>query len=330
MNNEQHHPEHAQEAFLDALFEESPINIAALLRACADGELNERQCERLKQVIADQPEAPVQHDFEQALRGCCGRVMHKPACPKALRERVGAIAAASSVGSPQPVQNEQYAQGTDAAGAYTTDRSFWARSPVMGIAAALMLSFAGVLIWQSTNFASNAVTPRAGMTMEQASYTENVGRFVLKEHDRCCIDAAAQAKLIKHDINSAINYFSEVFGSPVHMPDMTQTQGRIEFFGGGECAVPSTSRSGHLRFDALDDVGNTIPLSLFISPNPGILPLEEGVTYRLGSKACEEAGASLYVWVSDGIQYLLVSEATDSDCAKVRGLMNAPEALSQI
>lgn len=323
MSNEQPHPEHAQEAFLDALFEESPVNLAALLRACADGELNERQCDRLKQFIADHPHAPAQHDFEQVLRGCCGRAMTKPSCPKALRDRVAALAATAAA------DHDGYDNRIEDAASYTSKRSFWARSPILGIAAVLLLSVAGVLIWQSTNLVG-AFTPTTPLNIEQASYSERVGEFVLGEHSRCCQDQVAKAKLVKQDITQAVAYFSEQFQRPVQMPNLSQGDERIQFYGGGDCHVPETARSGHLRFDAFDQQGVAMSVSLFIAPDPGILPLDEGVTYRLSSAACDAAGARLFVWVSGGVQYLLVSEASDKTCASVRGLMNAPKSLKQI
>ncbi len=326
MSNEQHHPEHAQEAFLDALFEQSPPNLAALTRACADGELTPEQCERLKQLIGNCPVTPARIAFDEALRGCCRRAMHKPQCPDALRDRIAAMARQSGAASDEADASEQR---IESAGAYTSDRSFWARSPVLSIAAVLMLTFAGVLIWQSANLASAF---RAGTTLsiEQASYSERIGRFVLGEHTRCCDDEAADAKLVERDIVQAVSYFSEQFQRPVQMPDMQQGEDRIRFYGGGDCHVPETIRSGHLRFDAFDDAGTAISLSLFIAPDPGILPLEEGVTYLVGSEACDAVGARLFVWINNGVQYMLVSEASDETCASVRGLMNAPSNVRRI
>lgn len=326
MTNEQPHHEHAQDAFIDALFEQSPINVAALLRACADGELNPEQCARLERLLADHPESQSQHEFEHKLRECCKRSMARPCCPQALRERIGAIAA-GSVGAP-PSDDEAYAHRIEGANACTRDRSFWSRSPMIGVAAALLLGVAGVLIWQSANLGMiPGVSPR---NIEPASYSERVGNFVLSEHTRCCIEEAAQNKLVEHDVNDAVAYFSDRFERPVSTPDMSQSDRHVEFYGGGDCHIPMTSKSGHLRFDAYDDAGNHISLSLFIAPDPGILPLEEGTTYRMRSTACDSAGASLFVWVSRGVQYVLVSEATDETCASVRSIMNAPEPLSEI
>lgn len=325
MTHDQPHHEHAQDALFDALFEQSPINIAALLRACADGELNPEQCERLKALVREHPEAGSQHDFEQHLRGCCGRAMTRPCCPGALRERISAMVAAANLAD--ATAGEAYAERMEQSNASTRDRSFWSRGPVLGVAAVLVLSVAGVLIWQSTGL--RQAMPGSPI-IEPVGYSESMGRFVLSEHNRCCFEKAAQAKFSHHDIGDTIGYFSEQFGRPVQLPDMSQDDRRIEFYGGGDCHVPMTSASGHLRFDAFDDAGNPISLSLFISPDPGQLPLEEGVTYVLSSKACEEAGASLFVWVSEGVQYVLVSEAPDDACASVRAIMKAPDRLSSI
>ncbi|MFG0298128.1 MAG: hypothetical protein ACF8K1_00795 [Phycisphaerales bacterium JB047] len=324
MSNEQQHPEHAQEAFLDALFEESPINMAALLRACADGELSEAQCERLKAIIGDCPVTPTRVAFDEALRGCCSRAMDKPQCPKALRDRITSMAATAV-----SAEQDAYAQQIEDSNASTRNRSFWARPSVMGIAAAVLLSVAGVLVWQSASIFGvlGSSTP---LNIEQASYSERVGQFVLGEHNRCCNDDAAEAKLVQHDIEQAVEYFSQQFERPVRLPDMAGDQEHIKFYGGGDCHVPETIRSGHLRFDAFDRHGEAISVSLFIAPDPGVLPLEEGVTYRLSSSACDAAGARLFVWVSEGVQYMLVSEASDKTCEDVRDLMNAPVSIKQI
>ncbi len=327
MTNEQHHPEHAQEAFLDALFEESPLNLAALLRACADGELSPAQCERLKQIVGDCPVTPSCIAFDQALRDCCGRAMREAMretkCPDALRERITAIAASSSIAQTTHAPSD-HAQHPE-----TTSRSFWARSPMLAIAAMVMLSLAGVLIWQASSL-SGIFTPTVPLNIDQVSYSERVGQFALREHNRCSQDGPAQAKLDKREITQAVAYFSQRFDRPVQMPDMAQGEDHIQFFGGGDCHLPETVQSGHLRFDAYDDAGNPISLSLFIAPDPGILPLEQGVTYKVSSEACDAVGARLFVWAIDGVQYLLVSEASDTTCASVRGLMNAPKNIKQL
>ncbi|MBL4698141.1 MAG: hypothetical protein JKX70_04840 [Phycisphaerales bacterium] len=319
MTHDQNHPEHAQE-------NGQPMNIAALLRAAADGELTDCQCEELDAYMARCPDtkscAESQIAFEKAMQDCCGRAMSKPCCPDALREKIMAIAANA------PENEEAFAQGIEAASAYTKSPSFWSRSPMMGVAAAMLIVVAGTLIWQSASLPINNAP--AHLNVQQASYYNRVSDFVVREHNRCRDDDAAQAKLVRNDIDMATAYFTEVFGHQLVVPDMDQVAGKIEFYGGGDCSVPSTSRSGHLRFDAIAPDGQRISLSLFVSPDPGLLPMEEGMTYTIDSKACQDAGARLFAWVNDGIQYLLVSEADEDMCAIVREMMQAPSTVGSI
>ena len=316
MTDQHNHPEHAQE-------NGQPMNIAALLRAFADGELTDCQCEELDTYLAQNPEAESQIAFEKAMKGCCSRAMAKPCCPDALRAKIIAMAGA------QPgADAEAYADRFEASNAQTRSPSFWSRSPVMGVAAALLIMVAGTLIWQSASLGPSSAPEH--FTSTQATYFDRVSNFVVKEHNRCCDDKVAQNKLITHDINQAVAYFSSEFEHELAIPDMVQAEGQVQFFGGGDCSVPSTSRSGHLRFDATNPDGTHISLSLFISPDPGLLPMQEGLTYPLNAKACTDSGARIFAWVDNGIQYLLVSEAEDSMCATVREIMHAPTTIGSI
>ncbi len=317
MTNDQNHPEHAQE-------NGQPINIAALLRAAADGELTDCQCKELEAHCAQCDDAQCQIEFEKALRRCCGRVMGEPCCPDALRAKITAMARQDD----QDNQHDDYARRIAQSNRRTRSQRFWVRSPIMSAAAALLILAAGTLVWQSSSL-SNRNTP-AHFTPTQASYFNRVSDFAVREHTRCCDDSIAQAKLVKVDINEAIDYFSQAFGTQVSVPDMDQVAGQVEFFGGGDCHVPSTARSGHLRFDVTSPEGKRISLSLFVSPDPGLLPMEEGLIYALESEACSAAGTRLFAWVRDGVQYLFVSEASDEMCAKVRGLVRAPTTFGSL
>ena len=323
MTHDQNHPEHAQE-------NGQPMKIAALLRASADGELTDCQCEELDAYMAKCPDTKSccesQIAFEKAMKDCCSRAMTKPCCPDALRNKIIAMAGAAQVESTQ--DDHDHAQRIEASNEQTRSPSFWSRSPMMGIAAALLLMVAGTLIWQSASFTTNSAPSH--FTTQEASYFNRVSNFVVREHSRCCDDKVAQAKLIKHDVAQATQYFSQAFGHELTLPDMVKAEGQIQFFGGGDCSVPSTARSGHLRFDAIAPTGERVSLSLFVSPDPGLLPMQEGMTYPLDAKACQDAGASLFVWTSNGIQYLLVSEADEDMCATVRNMMNAPTTIGSI
>tara|TARA_R110000744_G_scaffold98121_1_gene189573 strand:- start:3815 stop:4768 length:954 start_codon:yes stop_codon:yes gene_type:complete len=289
--------------------------IAAMLRACADGELCPEGCERLKKYLAEHPEAQAQVAFEKNLKGCCDRVMREPVCPDALRAKIHAMAGS--------------AMSMHASNQQTRQKSFWQRSPVMSAMAAVLVIAAGALIWQS----SSLISKGGGLGISETTpvaYAERIGNFVAREHMRCCDEKAAAQKLVIDDVDQTTSYFSEKFAKPVVSPVHLEDGSQIRFYGGGDCHVPATNSSGHLRFDAVGPEGQVVPLSLFIAPDPGFLGIEEGVTYVLNSTKCSEQGANLFAWVSGGVMYLLVSEADETMCSSVRGMMNAPAEVRKL
>lgn len=296
--------------------------IAAMLRACADGELCPEGCDRLKQYLAEHPEARAQVAFEQSLKESCDRVLSEPACPDSLRAKIQGIASESATAAAIERSNET-----------TKSRSFWRANPMLsGLAAALVLA-GGALIWQS----SSIISKNGGLGFVDSTpvaYAERVGKFVAREHMRCCEERAASKKLVINDLGEMTAYFSEKFDlsvvSPVVSSVSADGSSEVEFYGGGDCHVPATNSSGHLRFDATGPEGQLVSLSLFMAPDPGLLELQEGVTYMLDSSHCAEQGASLFAWTQDGVMYLLVSEADETMCASVRGMMNAPTELRRL
>lgn len=293
--------------------------IAAMLRACADGELCPEGCDRLKKYLSENPDAQAQVAFEKELKGCCERVMKKSPCPDALRAKIEAMAGGALTAS-----------AIEASNVVTREKSFWQRSPMMSAMAAVLVLAGGALIWQS----SSLITKGSGLGIVETSrvaYAERVGNFVAREHVRCCEENAAGKKLVHEDISEATAYFSEKFSKPVVTPASLNTAdaagNQIRFYGGGDCHLPATDGSGHMRFDAVGADGKPVSLSLFIAPDPGLLEMEEGVTYILNSTQCTKRGASLFAWVRGGVMYLLVSEADETMCAPVRRMMNAPDEL---
>lgn len=310
-------------ADMDAGLNTENLCVAAMLRACADGELCPDQCDRLKQYLAEHPEAAGQVEFERALKGSCERVMGAGCgCPNSLRDKIEAMACECMAASGM-------ASGIEASNERTRKASYWKLSPAMSSMAAVLVLAGGALIWQSSSVISSGGGFGAVQTTP-VSYAERVGDFVAREHVRCCEETAAAAKLIHSDINEAAAYFSEKFNMPVATPDPDYGSSKIRFYGGGDCHVPATSGSGHLRFDAVGDDGEVVSLSLFVSPDPGLLGIQEGVTYLLDSAQCKKQGANLFAWVADGVMYLLVSEADEAMCAEVRSMMRAPMVLQQL
>jgi hypothetical protein len=301
------------------------LTLAAKLRACADGELKGDECEMLRKYLETNPDAAKQMGFEKELRSCCERVLKdQPCCPDTLRSKITAMCGCEST------DEAGFTERIDASNEQTRSRSYWMRSSLISAAAAVLVIAAGVLIYQAATF--KQIDVPAHLNLQQATYINRVGDFVVREHNRCCNDKAAAAKLVRHDITEATDYFSEAFGMQLVAPELDGVAGEVSFYGGGDCHVPSTSRSGHFRFDATDAAGEQIRLSLFVAPVPtnNLIPMDEGITYKVNSESCDEAGANLFAWQNNGIMYLLVSEASDSMCQTVRDVMRAPTSLSEL
>lgn len=304
---------------MDAGLNADDLCIAAMLRACADGELCSEECDRLKRYLKEHPEAAGQVEFEKALKGSCDRVMRSSCCcPDLLRSKIEAMACGCETASNIAASNER-----------TRRASFWQRSPMMSAMAAVLVLAGGALIWQSASI----ITKGSGLGSVETTpvaYAERVGNFVAREHVRCCEERAAEKKLVHSEIGESIAYFSGRFEQDVTMPSALEDGSQIRYYGGGDCHVPATNASGHMRFDALGPEDQRVSLSLFVAPDPELLGLEEGVTYLLSSTECSELGANLFAWVSDGVMYLLVSEADEDMCETVRGMMHAPAELRRL
>ncbi len=328
---------------LDAGLDTENLCIAALLRACADGELCPEQCERLKKYLAQHPEAAGQVEFEKALKESCQRVLGPGCgCPDSLRNKIEAMACECMKTS------EIEASGIEASNERTRKASFWKLNPAMSAMAAVLVLAGGALIWQS----SSIITQNSGLGNQTTlvTYAERMGDFVAREHTRCCQEGAGSRKLKIQDLEEATAYFSGEFGRAVQLPGLGESEGGsegqskgesggelggelregIKFFGGGDCHMPATERSGHMRFDMTDAQGQVTHMSLFVAPDPGLLEIQAGVTYMVNSTSCSQQGANLFAWVADGVMYVLVSEADGEMCAKVRGMMNAPTKLQQL
>lgn len=313
-------------------------SVGALIRAAADQELTPEQVAEFERLCAERNCTQDRVRFEQTLRESCGRVMTgAPCCTEALRAKIVAMAAGmrgedgsagAAVGSAAGPAAESVAERVERLSSRTRTVAFWRRSPGMAAAAVLLFSVAGVLVWQASRLPT--APPPAGMTHQQVAYRDRVAGFVSDEHGRCCrSDVAAQAKLIHRDPEAARVHYAQAFGAGSVAVDAGPVEaGQVSFWGGGDCHVPGTTKSAHVRFDAVSPEGEPIRLSLFVMPDNQRLPLEPGTTYRLNASACDKAGVALYAWCADGLTYLLVSEAKGEFCGMVRRALRAPDQLA--
>ncbi|MFK7883582.1 MAG: hypothetical protein AB8F26_05285 [Phycisphaerales bacterium] len=306
------------------------MSVGALIRAAADGELTDAQVESFEQLCAERDCTNDRVRFEQTLREACGKAMaDQPKCPDILRAKIQAMAATGGdAGQPfgAAIRSETGSESAvEAMAEQTRSVSFWRRSPGMLAAAAVLFIAAGVLILQSASLPSGPVP--AGWTAQQVSDKDRIANFVAKEHNRCChSDRASEAKLVIRDIEEARTYFASALGvANIGVSAEQAESGEVNFWGGGDCHVPASDSSGHLRFDAVSPDGGDLRLSLFVVNDQGQMPMEEGVTYRVSSESCDKAGVRLFTWKQAGVVYLLVSEAEGAFCGTVRQTLHAPD-----
>ena len=303
--------------------ERTNMNLAALLRACADGELNDDDRSRLDAMIEQDPELASCVEFEHALKGACASAMERSSgcCPESLRASISSMCGAASGEAPAPSAVIEMS-------AHTRERSFWQRGGLIGAMAAALLVASGVLLYTSSSF----ITGNSGFSAPETtpvSYSERVGDFVSREHSRCTDEHAAKAKLFMHDLSAVNERYSESFGKPVSIPVPEDGSGLV-FYGGGDCHLPATDLSAHLRFDMVGTDGVSRRVSVFVAPDPGLLEIDEGMAYTAKSASCASVGASLYFWVRDGLLYVMVAEVDETQCGKVRKMLNAPDEVGSL
>lgn len=311
---------------------ESARSVGALIRAAADQELTPEQVAEFERLCAERNCTEDRVKFERTLRESCGRVMTgPPCCMEALRAKIVAMAertrepgTSDAGGGMGEVGAVGEAEGAERLAPRTRKMDFWRRSPGMAAAAALLLVVAGTLVWQASRLPT-APAP-AGMTQQQVSYRDRVAGYVSDEHSRCCrSDAAAQAKLVHRDPAAARDHYAQTFGAGSVAVEADAVQaGQVSFWGGGDCQIPGSPKSAHVRFDAVSPEGEVIRLSLFVMPDTDRLPLKPGTTYRMNAAVCDDAGVALYAWCADGLTYLLVTEAKGEFCTMVRQALHAP------
>lgn len=311
------------------------VSPGELIRMAADGELTDEQVAAFEKLCAERDCTQDRVRFEQTLRECCGRVMRdKPCCPEALRTRIRAMAASQSPFHPAEAGQPATVSAAESMAPRTRTVAFWRRSPGLAAAAAVLLSLAGVLIYQGARVPTGQAPGSSGWSGQPVAYQEQVARFVAAEHLRCCQDEAAESKMIVRDLDQARDRFARSLGvasldlSP-DLPATAQT-GSMTFYGAGDCHVPGASRSAHARFDATSPDGTPVHLSLFLMPDEGRLALADRTTHVVASSSCEEKGVSLFAWREGGVVYLLVSEARGDFCKTVRKALHAPEALGSL
>ena len=297
-------------------------SVGALLRAAADGELCEKDLQRLAEHLSCSPDDEHRLAFEKSLRGACHKAM--ATCPKgrhlccseSLRERVERIARASREGGEtgppgeaEPGESPGESPGVlvEAKDASTRSPAFWRTTPGLffAAAAAVLLGTLGVLFWQG-----QAGAPGAG-ELTYVSYRDEVANFVAGEHGHCQADKAhAKEKFVWKSAEAVRDHVSALVGMHVSLPALDQPAETLVIKDAGRCGVPgSDGRSAHIRMEipAADDNPTTL-VSLFVCPqSAGMLPMQPGVTYVLHPSTGVASTTQVLAWLDEGVVYYLVT-----------------------
>lgn len=272
------------------------LPLGTLLRMAADGELSPEQEAALRTHLEAHPEDAERIDFERRLRGACGcACAGSDELPKGLRERI--LAACRE-------ENIQQADAAPAvvvtAGADTTSRGFWAGRFVArfgAIAAAVaLMAVMGFLVVQS-----RSPDPISAGPPDVRQVTDNLARFVRKEHARCDDSSlpGADAKFTIHDPAELPEAFASLVGRPHSLQTVMEAGDHgLRFKDAGVCYPPG-GQALHIRFTTADPADG--PVSLWIQADDGSLGIEDGVTYT-----CGDGGECVRIWRCDGVRYALV------------------------
>lgn len=260
----------------------APSRRTELLRAGADGELQERDRHELAEHLATHPGDAAVIEFERRLRTELARAAAEDEPPADLRARVERIAA-----PPRP------------------KRLAWR----LAAAAALLLG-AGTWWWTS----SLPPLP-TGTQLVVPSHRSSVVSFVRAQHDDCTVYQdliAGRFRLADpaHDPSALVS----ILGRAPTLGDLDAAG--VRFLGAARCAVPGRGASVHLVLDAsASSAGSPDPealVSLFVQQDRGEFAVEPGLTYRIAQTTTASRPGGVYLWRRDGLLYVLVSNGMPS------------------
>ncbi|MBX3324061.1 MAG: hypothetical protein KF757_13855 [Phycisphaeraceae bacterium] len=276
------------------------LSEGALVRLASDGELTPAQAEALEALVAQKPELVESIAFERRMHESIGRVMGAVVTPAGLAGRVRAAIQAEAMTS----------ERVDALAEETRKRGFWQRRQVVGaMAAAVVLSLMAGILWQAFSIVN------VPLDASQQAFRQELVSFVSAEHARTAQDQSLRAeKLVLHEALEAEGVLAEKFARRVVIPDCQKRA--VQFMGAGSCQIPGGGPSAHVMLQP--DVGPT--LSLFVTSFTGQLPMVEGKTYVVNTKACGQPGTRIFSWVEGGLVYVLVLDEVKG-CERMLSLL---------
>ncbi len=296
-------------------------SLAVRLRMAADGELDGALLESLETHLERSLEDRARIQFERELREAVGRVMVGANAPDALRARVSQIAEASRDADSAPALFQEAApqDSRDEAPApermapLTRRTSFWTRREfVGGLAAAAVLALASVFVVRMAGITS------VPLNAQQEAYRTELVQHVAKEHQRMEDPEAASRKLGMHEPAEVEAFFSEVIEAPSGaVKRLIESTAECVFSGAGNCHIPGVDGAAAHVMLRVKLGERTAPVSVFVCPDPGQLPMKVGETYVIDTDACGMGTSRVLAWSDGKLLYVVVSKATAKACPSV-------------
>ena len=291
-------------------------DVAAQLRALADGELNDTDRHELERRLGEGGAMESATRFERGLRDAVGRVMQAeaPRAPDALREQIRLAmetAPSHEFESEEPVRIMSGVSGP------------WG----LMAAAAIVLTVGAALLMRGGLSGAPQGGPQ-GLGAQSASIlgaadAEVLVNFIKNQHESCAMfgerfNKKMVARTEAEAAREAIELLNEV-PTALQLGAERLAAAGYEFAGLGRCRVPGAGRSAHLIYKSHADGG--VSVSLFIQEDTGSLALEQDRFYS--SDKAEQSGTTLSVWKNGRLIYYLFTPNLEH-APPARKLFGAP------
>lgn len=294
----------------------SPQGLWHLTCCAADGELEGLPESVQSAYLAHRERDPALADVEaeqRAMRRAVGRCMAEHVCPPALRQSVERLLAGADA--------EHQADAEPARRRLVLP---WAWLDVLpagrGLAAAAALVVLVVIGGMLVRGPVGVLTSPDGSQVQQAGPSGLVlAGFMSREHDRCAMHPDRVGKFTEHDLDRVPVAFKDVLGGQVDAKALRVAEAR--FLAAGRCKVPGKGPSVHLLYQAHDDSGRPVEVSLYVQRccDPRF---EEGKAYALGSTGDQHA-AGIIGWRQGELVFYLVTDSP-STTRRIAQAMRAP------
>lgn len=299
-----------------------------LARCAADGELAVEDAARYESAKAADPTLARFEQSERELHQAVGRCMGDGYdCPKALRDRVAAMVAQQRAQATKPPAAPLRLSGTptDTQPESTTTTRFpmWQRA--VAFAAAVVIVVAVSSYFRQNPAAQQQGGPGIALAGDVPSGVQLAG-FMSDEHNRCATHPTSIRKFTEQDFSRVPVAFQDVLGQQVQPQDLLPEG--ATFIAAGKCKVPGKGPSIHMMYEAFNQDGQPVEVSLYIQ-RCGDARFEPGKAYAVGAKGDTDAKSNIIGWRHGELLYYLVTSSPDIT-RNMAGQMSAPEVSGAI